>query len=159
MVKALRINHQACTGCRLCQVVCSVKKEGVSDPGRARIQILMKEMEGVYLPVVCRQCEDPLCAEACPVEAISIDESTGLVVMDQDLCTGCLECISACPYGGIFWHEDLDKILRCDLCGGDPECVKFCATKAIEWVEADQAGRREELAEAEVLYASLKNTA
>ena len=156
MVKTLIVDHQACTGCRLCQVVCSVKKEGVADPGRARIQIIMKEMEGVYLPVVCRQCEDPVCADVCPVEAISIDESTGLVVMDEDLCTGCLECVSACPYGGIFWYEELDKILRCDLCGGDPECVKFCATKAIQWVEVDTVQVQKVLAETESLYARLK---
>jgi carbon-monoxide dehydrogenase iron sulfur subunit len=137
MSKTIVLDHTLCTNCRLCSVVCSVKKEGVSDLTQARIQVVADEMAGVYLPVFCRHCEDPPCAGVCPVEAIARDEATGLVVLDEGECIGCEECVSACPYGGATWHDQNEKVLRCDRCDGDPECVKFCFSQALTFQACD----------------------
>jgi Fe-S-cluster-containing hydrogenase component 2 len=51
------------------------------------------------------------------------------------LCIKCKECITACPYKGIFFDGMDDKVIKCDLCGGDPKCVIFCETRAIEFLE------------------------
>jgi anaerobic carbon-monoxide dehydrogenase iron sulfur subunit len=131
MNRRIVLDHTLCTNCRLCSVVCSVKKERVSDPSQARVQVVADEMAGVFLPVFCRHCEDPPCAEVCPVEAISRDEASGLVVLNEKECIGCEECVSACPYGGATWHAQNEKVLRCDQCDGDPECVKFCFSQAL----------------------------
>ena len=109
MTKAIVVNRERCTGCRMCELVCSVKKEGASDPARARIRVIKREMEGFYLPTVCRHCEDPPCGEACPVEAIHKDEETGRVVVDEDLCIGCEACVSACPLGAMGFDERKER--------------------------------------------------
>lgn len=152
MIKIMVVDHQRCTGCRLCEMVCSVKKEGVSDPARARIHVIKWEMEGLYVPMFCQHCEEPLCAAVCPVRAIERDENSGMVQVDRDRCVGCRSCISACPFGAIGWDENRKRVFRCDLCHGDPTCVKYCQTKAIEFVDAERAVLIKKRAAAERLH-------
>jgi len=135
MEKILVIDHEKCTGCRLCELVCSVKHEGVSNPYRARIKIVKWEMEGKMVPVACQQCEDAPCMAVCPVQAISRDEETGAVHIDYDFCIGCRMCMNACPFGAMGYDWVNNHVIKCDLCGGDPQCVNFCETGAIQYVE------------------------
>lgn len=39
------------------------------------------------------------CVDACPVEAIKLDD--GIAVVDEDTCTECGLCEDACPVGAI----------------------------------------------------------
>ncbi|AEH61183.1 4Fe-4S ferredoxin iron-sulfur binding domain protein [Methanosalsum zhilinae DSM 4017] len=41
-----------------------------------------------------------LCADACPVDAITIREDD-IAIVDPDICTDCGECVDACPVGAI----------------------------------------------------------
>ncbi len=143
-MKILAVDEKRCTGCRLCELVCSVRHEGAADPARARIRIVKWEEEGVYLPMACRQCDDAPCAAVCPVNAVGRDPEMGRVTTDHDLCIGCRACVSACPFGVLGFHEDRGKTFRCDLCHGDPTCVKFCETRALRYEEGDRVvdGRR-----------------
>lgn len=138
MPKVLMIDYEKCTGCRLCELVCSVKHEGVSNPARSRIKIVKWEEEGRYVPMACQQCESPVCLAICPVKAISKDEVSGRVMVDYDLCIGCRMCIAACPFGGISYDPIGRKIIKCDLCDGEPQCVRFCETEALQFVEANE---------------------
>ncbi len=158
MGKIMTVDYERCTGCRLCEMVCSVNKEGASDPARARIHIIKWEMEGIYVPMFCQHCEDPLCAAVCPVRAIERDEVEGRVRVDRDKCVGCRSCLSACPFGAIGWDEEKKKVIRCDLCHGDPTCVKFCATRAIQFIEAEKAVLVKKRAAAERLHRALSQT-
>ena len=135
MEKVLVIDHEKCTGCRLCELVCSVKHEGVSNPSRARIKIVKWEMEGKMIPVTCQQCDDAPCMAVCPVQAISRNVSTGVVQVDYDTCIGCRVCMSACPFGAMGFDWVQNHVIKCDLCGGDPQCANFCETGAIQFVE------------------------
>ena len=59
---------------------------------------------------------------------MSRDERTGAMVIDDDICTQCNECVEACPYGAINVAPD-GSVLKCDLCGGEPTCVLFCSKR------------------------------
>jgi carbon-monoxide dehydrogenase iron sulfur subunit len=138
MAKVLMIDHEKCTGCRLCELVCSVMHEGVSNPMRSRIKVVKWESEGLYIPMSCQQCEDAPCMSVCPVKAISRDESLDRVVVDYDKCIGCRACVAVCPFGAMGFDVNDRKVFKCDLCDGDPQCVRFCEEKAVDYVEADR---------------------
>ncbi len=114
-----------CSGCRRCELACSMHHEGWWWPEASRIRVFMP-FPGVEVPHFCAQCDDYPCVASCPVEALSVDEDTTAVIVDQDKCTGCGECIDACPGKVPFMHPEHGKAVICDLCGGDPECVKVC---------------------------------
>jgi len=81
---------------------------------------------GVDFPHFCAQCEDYPCVKACPVEALSIANKTGAVIVDAEKCIACGKCINACPGRIPHMHPNGKFILICDLCAGEPQCVKVC---------------------------------
>jgi anaerobic carbon-monoxide dehydrogenase iron sulfur subunit len=95
------------------------------------------EMEGLYIPMSCQQCQDAPCVNACPVKALSRDEDLGRVVVDYDVCIGCRTCVSVCPFGAMSFNTIDRKVFKCDLCEGDPQCVRFCDRKAVDFVSPD----------------------
>ncbi|TXT54835.1 MAG: hypothetical protein BAJATHORv1_50086 [Candidatus Thorarchaeota archaeon] len=125
MKKLLVIDAKSCTGCRNCELACSARKTSTFNPIRARIQILKDEHKGLIIPMVCLQCQEPLCADACPTNAI-IPNSIGSLTVNNDVCIGCGNCVSACIYGGIVIDPVSRKAIKCDLCDGDPACIKAC---------------------------------
>lgn len=133
--KFLIIDPEKCTGCRQCEIVCSVKHVGVSNPGRSSIYVIKRNNEDFYIPVHCQHCEDAPCIELCPREAISRDEKLNMVMVNKGLCIGCRKCIAVCPFGAVTFDTIKSEIVKCDLCGGDPECVHFCESGAIEYLE------------------------
>jgi carbon-monoxide dehydrogenase iron sulfur subunit len=97
--KVLVIDHEKCTGCRICELVCSVFHTGASNPSRSRIKVVKWESVGIYLPLTCQSCEKPFCVEVCPAKACHRDLKSGTVLIDKDKCIGCKTCIIACPFG------------------------------------------------------------
>lgn len=77
---------------------------------------------------------------ACPVEAITVNETTGAKEVNEGLCVGCKVCTIACPFGTINYNTDSGKVNKCDLCGGDPQCATACPTGAITYVDANWTG-------------------
>jgi carbon-monoxide dehydrogenase iron sulfur subunit len=138
--KVLVIDPEKCTGCRKCEMVCSVFHYGTSDPSRSLIKVLKWEHIGFYLPVTCMSCEKPFCTEVCPAKACRIDPETYKVIIDKTKCIGCKTCILACPFGVPFFDEIEHVSVKCDFCGGDPQCVSCCETGAIEYINAYQIG-------------------
>jgi len=132
--KILTVDPEKCTGCRNCELVCSVKHFGVSNPSLARIQIVKWENIGIYVPMSCQQCEDAPCVAVCPKEAIYRDEELESVSINHDLCIGCKMCVAACPFGAMRWNSKSAHVFKCNLCHGDPQCVRFCYTKAVDYV-------------------------
>ena len=45
MAKTISVDPSKCTGCRLCELVCSVKNEGIANPYLARIHVVKWEFE------------------------------------------------------------------------------------------------------------------
>ena len=139
MQKMILVDYTRCTGCRLCESICSLYNEGVVNPRRARIKVVRWEWEGWQIPTICQQCQDAVCAGVCPVKALTRDKELGYVKVNYDLCIGCRLCIMACPFGGMSFDFVTNKVMKCELCGGDPMCAKFCETKALQFVDAASA--------------------
>jgi len=136
MAKMLLVDYEKCTGCRLCELVCSVKHTGASNPSRANVHVVKWEDEGFYLPMLCQHCLEAPCRSVCPTDAIYRDEELNRIMVDYDLCIGCKACVAACPFGAMGFDEAEKRVIKCDVCDGDPLCVRFCDMKAIDYVEA-----------------------
>ena len=137
--KKIYIYPEKCTGCRSCELVCSVKNEGLVNPVLARIQPVAFKYEGLRIPTLCLQCETPYCAIVCPTHSLKKDKETGVIKHDENSCIGCRSCFMACPFGGIGINPANGKVFKCELCEGDPECVKACYDDAILFETPDVA--------------------
>lgn len=140
MLKSLNIDPEKCTGCVQCELACSYENEGVFNPSKSRIKVFKFHDEGRFVPYTCTQCAEAWCMQACPVDAISLNQMTGAKEINNDLCVGCKVCTIACPFGTVNYNADNGKVIKCDLCGGDPECAKACPTDAITYVDANWTG-------------------
>ncbi len=118
-------DYLRCSGCRRCEIACSLHHEGKIWPEASMIRVFML-VPGVEVPHLCAQCQDYPCVHACPVEALSVDEKTGAVLVDQEKCTSCGLCIDACPGKVPHLHPTKRYAVICDLCRGDPQCAKVC---------------------------------
>ena len=159
MQKMLTVDYEKCTGCRLCELVCSVKHEGVSNPSRARIHVVKREMEGIMMPMVCNQCESAPCIAACPTGTRSRDEELGRVIVDYDRCIGCKTCLVVCPFGAVSFDPVASKIISCDLCDGSPVCADFCETEALRYVDASEINKKRQREAADKVYESVQRFA
>lgn len=142
MKQILIIDIERCTGCRNCELACSVAHTNTFNPRRSRIQILKDEVRNLLVPMVCLQCERPLCQEACPNGAIILNEQ-GILYVDHSICVGCMNCVTACVYGGIGIDPTTKKAVKCNLCDGDPACIKACEYGAISLSTLEPEGLHE----------------
>jgi Fe-S-cluster-containing hydrogenase component 2 len=125
----IKVIKNKCTGCGICEMVSSIAKNKVVNPKKARIRV--KDMYPIPgYPVVCIQCNDPLCKKTCPGGAIKINEN-GTVIINYNKCTKCMKCVDACPFDTMFIYVQDGKPIKCDLYGGDPQCVKYYPTGAL----------------------------
>lgn len=128
--KILHVTADLCVNCHICEIVCSLSKEGVVSPALSRVRVQHVSDENVvaptFVPLVCRHCQKPVCKSVCPVpDAMIMDSKTGAVIINESECIGCLACVDACPFGAIFVSQD-GRVIKCDLCGGDPVCARYC---------------------------------
>ena len=129
-----KITAKECVGCRICELVCSLRHFEAINPRRARIRVY--RLEDRDRIETCRFCTDPECVKACPTGAMHLEE--GRAVHDREKCVLCGSCLEACPIPGSLQIFE-DELLKCDLCGGDPQCVKFCPTDALALREKIQS--------------------
>jgi len=80
--------------------------------------------------------------QACPVNAIDVDDQTGAKIVIDAACVGCKLCVIACPFGTIFFDQGNDTAAKCDLCAGDPACAHACPTGAISVARVDPGAWR-----------------
>ena len=100
----LIIEEFACWGCKTCEVACkqeynpfaygayhpdstdAVKYLSVWEDGPKYVD---GKLDLMWRVNVCKHCDDPVCALACPEDAIVKDLETGIVLHDNDKCNGC----------------------------------------------------------------------
>ena len=141
------INHVSliCSGCRTCEIICTLGHEGVINPLLSRNTVHTDIQAGdITHAYYCQQCDDPRCLKACPTGALHVDPETGARVIDQDVCIGCQTCLNACIFAAsgqgesrIKYNEETGTCVKCDLCGGEPKCVQYCPIGAAQssWIQ------------------------
>lgn len=117
-----------CTGCRICEQTCfQVHYQGNSlDGSRIKIYSSWPDVESV---IVCRQCLNPYCVEACPTEAIQ--QVDGVIRIDHEKCTRCHQCFEVCPFKANVIDQQEFPVF-CDTCNDSFQCTRLCPTKAVK---------------------------
>ena len=82
---SLKFYAEDCSGCHSCEVAC--KQEHGLGVGPRVVRVL--EKAPIFKPLFCHHCKEPDCALACPEDAITKDPETGVVLHDNEKCTGC----------------------------------------------------------------------
>jgi formate dehydrogenase iron-sulfur subunit len=153
-----------CIGCKACEVAC---KEWNELPGNApafgdgydntgsldaqnwrHVQFIDRVPDEtstvgqgkawLMMSDVCKHCTHASCMDVCPTGAIIRTEFDS-VYIQPDVCNGCRNCISACPYGVIEQDEHTKVAQKCTLCydrlqgGLEPACAKACPTQSIQF--------------------------
>ncbi len=151
-----------CIGCRKCEQACNEvnaldKPEKPFDDlkvleqkrrtGEATYTVVNKFKDNIFAKKQCNHCQEPACASACFVKALTKDKS-GAVVYDESLCVGCRYCMVACPFNvpAYTYNDPLTpKVTKCTMClprlkeGKLPGCVDICPSEALIF------GKREDL--------------
>lgn len=166
-----------CNGCYNCQIAC--KDEHVTNdwtpyakPQPEIGQFWLKLSENVrgqvprvkvaYYPILCQHCDNAPCMAACKVKGAIYKREDGLVIIDPVKCTGCRNCVDACPYGAIYFNKDLTIAQKCTGCAHlldsgwkEPRCVDACPTLALKFMEESEA--KAYLKKSELLKPERKN--
>ena len=115
------IDVAECTNCNLCTLATMDEYIGNDWPGYAApmpkhghkwINILAKErgqvpfLDVAYLPTMCNHCDNAPCVSASN-GAITKRED-GIVLIDPEKAKGNKDLVDACPYGHIWWNEELE---------------------------------------------------
>ena len=134
MNKGLKADLEKCTGCQMCMLVCSASHVGKFNPSESRINVEDVFPEpGEFKFNYCIHCDEHPCVEACPVEAIKLNEKLGTYYVDKELCTACGTCVAQCPVGALSMNEDLPQV-AVDICIACFCCQEICPEKAIALV-------------------------
>lgn len=139
--KFIVADPEKCTGCRICEMVCSAEKKREFNPLLSMIRTVQLSPV-VITSLACRLCENPTCVRSCPRKALSVDEETGVILVDEGRCSGCGWCIEACEFGALVLHPESKVVIVCDLCGGEPKCVEFCPKDALELRTTEEVSQR-----------------
>jgi Fe-S-cluster-containing dehydrogenase component len=156
----LIIDIENCTNCNMCVLACQDEHVDNTFPGYAEempkhgarwIEIMRKErgqapmIDVAYMPVMCQHCDDAPCIKAAENDAIS-KRADGIVIIDPEKAKGQKHLVESCPYGAIWWNEDLQLpqhwIFDAHLLDDgwkQPRAASVCATEAIIAKKVDDA--------------------
>jgi len=137
------LDAENCINCKACEVHCATWN-GLNKPlGRHSGGLPYVENDNMLLPVeffTCMHCKNPLCLRSCKLGAMFTSEDN-MVCIDPEKCTGCGDCIEACPTKVPWLNKETGKVVKCDLCaskravGEKPVCVAGCTSHALTYRE------------------------
>lgn len=150
MQKGFYIDLSRCSGCEACTTSCiswnnleiGMRWVRVAEVESGRYP----DVKVATIPIPCQHCGDPKCMKACPENALSKRQEDGIVLVDQDKCIGCRQCLIACPFGVPQFGKN-GLMQKCNFCldrtvkGMAPACVAACPMRAM------YSGTMEELAD------------
>lgn len=140
----LKVNRARCTGCQRCEMMCTLKNDGASQPAAARIHVHdglqfgsdWESCDGLFYSCewqirACHMCTTALCQTSCPHAAIVTLED-GTRTVDPEKCVGCGTCVAACPWHMPVVNTETHKSTKCVACG---RCAEQCPNGALELIK------------------------
>ena len=116
----IKVNKEKCSGCHLCESMCSLFHLGVVNTEKSAIRIEKDDLDtSMNSPFVCRQCKKMACVSG---EKVAPEGESKKFIW-------AVRRSSQCPFHSLNVFGG--KCYHCDLCGGDPQCVKVCTTGAL----------------------------
>ena len=165
------IDITKCNGCYNCQIACKDEHVGNDwtpiakpQPDTGQFWMKVKDIERgqvpkvkvAYMHSICQHCDEAPCIPACKSNAI-YKRDDGAVIIDPTKCRGKKLCLDACPYGVIYFNDDLKIAQKCTFCAHlldkgwkEPRCVDACPTGAFTFGEEEDL--KDLIAKAEPLH-------
>lgn len=136
-----------CINCKACVVACRAEWDtplGYSRDWVKEVELLSADgaPRVMLFPGRCQHCDDAPCVEACPSGA-AYKRDDGIVLVDDELCSGCELCVPACPYEARWLNPVTRTIGKCTFCqpridqGLSPACVQTCVGGALKFGDAN----------------------
>jgi len=146
--KKLIVDIDLCVGCYACEVACKQEHGLGVGPHPIKVhEVGPKRIDGRlvmdYVPKFCLHCSKPACIKACSRDAM-IQRADGVVLIVQEKCDGCMECVDACPFNIPEYYPETGIAIMCDLCaerideGKLPACIGVCQTDALLYADPDE---------------------
>ncbi len=105
---------------------------------RRRVRGADPMVDVAYRPTTCNHCDAAPCVAAADGEAI-YKRPDGIVIIDPQKAKGRKDLVDACPYGAIWWNEELQLPQKwifdahlLDQGWQKPRCVQVCPTGALQ---------------------------
>lgn len=116
----IKVNPKKCSGCHLCEMVCSLFHLGLINIEKSAIRIGKDDLNtSLNTPGLCHQCKEMKCLEG---EKAIEDREKRIFIWDRIRA-------ERCPFNALSVLGE--KAYHCDLCGGNPQCVRVCTPGAI----------------------------
>jgi Fe-S-cluster-containing dehydrogenase component len=140
------IDYSRCIGCQACVQAC---EECDTHRGRSMIHLetIQRRDTVQTAPQVCMHCDDPICAQVCPADAIKKTPDGVVQSSLKPRCIGCSNCVLACPFGVPKYYGDIDQMMKCDMCydrtsaGKRPMCATVCPSQALAFTTLEEIER------------------
>lgn len=102
-------------------------------------------VDAAYRVSTCNQCDNAPCVKAAGDRAI-YQRDDGIVIIDPEKAKGRKELVNSCPYGAIWWNEELELpqkwIFDAQLLDQDwtkPRCVQACPTGCLQSLKVEDS--------------------
>ena len=129
-MRKLKVDPAKCTGCGICEQVCSKAYYKEENREKSAIRIISGEGTASGFTIeVCDQCGD--CKAMCSMMSLMAGPN-GVVRLDRKTCVGCLICAAECLRGYMRYHDDLPTPFKCVACG---LCARNCPSGALSICE------------------------
>jgi len=120
----IKVDQAKCSGCHLCETVCSLFHLGTINTEKSAIHIHKDDLDtSLNTPILCRQCNEMNRLNGERVTEAQERKKFFWKKTRAEHCT--FHALSV--LGGKAFH--------CDLWGGKPQCVKVCTPGAIQTIK------------------------